>query len=433
MKKINIYLLALVALVATSCTKAFDNLSDASEVTPITQKFNLSIEVFEGLEIELDDIVNYDMTLKLVNYDENLVYPITLDNSNYSQETKSFTVSADVIPGIYTATLSGKGFINEETGYLVSGSLVNEPMMNKGKSFEIKAKIGGIKGDIIFKELYFCGVPSYYFRDQCYELYNNSNKTVYLDGLHIANLAPSTATTSLPTWGNENGEQDENDKFVYGERVWKFPGTGTEYPLQPGESIIVAQHARNHQEANEASPVDLSGAEFEFYMGSTTYADMPAVNMDHVFYQGKADIGTVPQWLVSVFGGAYIIFKVPEGETWDPVTTDYSIQLGKSSNTRFAKIPAKYVWDAVELGNNESMVNAKRVPGLLDAGMSWVGNIYCGMSVARHIEEGETLDNGSFVYVDTNNSTDDFERGLTPELKMRRNGAKVPSWNTWYN
>ena len=427
MKKINIYLLALVALVATSCTTAFDNLSDATEVTPISMTFNLNIEVFEGLSIELDDVVDYDMTLKLVNYDENLIYTFPVTNA---RSTKSFTVNATgLIPGIYTATLSGKGFTSdiESSGYLVSGSLVNQSMTTNGKSFDINAKIGGIKGDILFKELYFCGVPSYYFRDQCYELYNNSNKTVYLDGLHIANLAPSTATTSLPTW------EDGLDKFVYAERVWKFPGDGDDYPLQPGESIVVAQHARNHQEANAESPVDLSGAEFEFYMGSTTYSDMPAINMDHVFYQGKADIGTVPQWLVSVFGGAYIIFKVPEGETWDPVNTDWAVQLGTSSTTRYAKIPINYVWDAVELGNNESMVNAKRVPGFLDAGMSWVGNIYCGLSVARKIEEGITLDNGSYMYVDTNNSTDDFERGLTPEQRMRRNGAKIPSWNTWYN
>lgn len=432
MKKIKLYLLALVAIVATSCTKAFDNLSDATEVEPISMTFNLNVEVFEGLDIELDDVVDYDMTLKLVNYDENLIYFFPVNTSNNSKSTKgtmSFTVEATgMVPGIYTAILSGEGFTSEieSSGYLMSGSLVNQPMSTSGKSFDINVKIGGIKGDIIFKELYFCGVPSYYFRDQCYELYNNSNKTVYLDGLHIANLEPTTATTSLPTW------EDEKDKYVYGARVWKFPGNGTDYPLQPGESIIVAQHARNHQEANAASPVDLSGAEFEFYMGSTTYADMPAINMDHVFYQGKADIGTVPQWLVSVFGGAYVIFKVPEGKTWDPVNTDWAIPVGTSSTTRFAKIPVEYIWDAVELGNNESMVNAKRVPGLLDAGMSWVGNIYCGMSVARYVDEGKTLDNGSPIYVDTNNSTDDFERGLTPELRMRRNGAKIPSWNTWY-
>ncbi len=419
MKKIKLYLLTLVALVATSCTDAFDNISDATEVTPITLKFNLNIEA--------DDLVGYDLTLRLINYDENLEYsfPVSSAGRTLSRATQNVSVEATgVIPGIYTVVLSGKGLTNdiEVSEYLMSGSLVNESLTANGKSFDITVK-AGIKGNIIFKELYFCGVPSYYFRDQFYELYNNSNSTVYLDGLHIANLEPSTATTSLPTW------EDEKDAFVYGARVWKFPGNGADYPLQPGESIIVAQHAKNHKETNENSPVDLSGAEFEFYMGSTSFPDMPAVNMDHVFYQGKADIGTIQMWLVSVFGGAYVIFKVPEDETWDPVNTDWAVPLGTSSTTRFAKIPVEWVWDAVELGNNESMVNAKRVPGILDAGMSWVGNIYCGLSVARYVEEGKTLNNGAPIYMDTNNSTDDFERGLTPEI--RRNGALTPSWNTW--
>lgn len=421
-------MLALVALVTTGCTKAFDNISGATEVTPITLKFNLNIEA--------DDLVGFDLTLKLINYDENLEYsfPVSSEGRSLSRATQNVSVEATgIIPGIYTVVLSGKGLTEdlEVSEYLMNGSLVNESLTSDGKAFDITVK-AGIKGNIIFKELYFCGVPSYYFRDQCYELYNNSNAVVYLDGLYIANLEPSTATTSLPTW------EDEKDAFVYGARVWKFPGNGTDYPLQPGESIIVAQHARNHQEANAESPVDLSGAEFEFYMGSTAFPDMPAINMDHVFYQGKADIGTIQMWLVPVFGGAYVIFKVPEDETWDPVTTDWAVPLGTSSTTRFAKIPVEWVWDAVELGNNESMVNAKRVPGLLDAGMSWVGNIYCGLSVARHFETDangnpKTLENGSYIYMDTNNSTDDFERGLTPEQRMRRNGANIPSWNTWYN
>ena len=49
MKKINIYLLVLVALVATSCTKAFDNLTDATEVAPISMKFNLNFEAVTAL------------------------------------------------------------------------------------------------------------------------------------------------------------------------------------------------------------------------------------------------------------------------------------------------------------------------------------------------------------------------------------------------
>lgn len=95
-------------------------------------------------------------------------------------------------------------------------------------------------------------------------------------------------------------------------------------------------------------------------------------------------MGSIPQYLTSVFGGAYVIFRVPEGEAWDPVndenmkTTDLS---KPNSNVYYAKIPIKYVLDAVEAVNNESKMNAKRVPGVLDAGITWVGATYCGLGM----------------------------------------------------
>ena len=33
-------------------------------------------------------------------------------------------------------------------------------------------------------------------------------------------------------------------------------------------------------------------------------------------------MGSIPQYLTSVFGGAYVIFRVPEGEAWDPVNDE---------------------------------------------------------------------------------------------------------------
>ena len=111
-------------------------------------------------------------------------------------------------------------------------------------------------------------------------------------------------------------------------------------------------------------------------------------------------------------------------------TTDLS---KPNSNVYYAKIPIKYVLDAVEAVNNESKMNAKRVPGVLDAGITWVGATYCGLGIARKLstdEEGNPIireETGTYIYQDTNNSTDDFERGVVPV--MRRNGAKMPSWN----
>lgn len=59
-------------------------------------------------------------------------------------------------------------------------------------------------------------------------------------------------------------------------------------------------------------------------------------------------------------------------------TTDLS---KPNSNVYYAKIPIKYVLDAVEAVNNESKMNAKRVPGVLDAGITWVGATYCGLGM----------------------------------------------------
>lgn len=422
MKKILVYLFALSALFTTGCTKAFDNIADANEVEGISLTFNLTIDI--------ENLTGYNMTLRLINYDENLEYefPVSPNSVSRSAGNVVTVMATGVVPGIYTAILSGKGTGVSEGAdfeYMMSGNLVNQVMTADTPSFDITISAGK-KGNLLFKEMYYSGVPSYYFRDQFYELYNNSEQVIYLDGIHIANLYPTTATTSLPLW--------PDDDAVYAERVWRFPGNGTDYPLQPGESVILAQNAMNHPEANENSPVNLLNADFEFYMGSTVYPDRPAYNMEHVFYQGKSDIGSIQMWLVSVFGGAYCIFKVPEGETWDPVNDPnmHSTNLASTSSTLYAKIPMDYVLDAVECGDNESKVNAKRLPGVLDAGMTWVGNSYVGKGVYRHIETDEagnpkTLSNGSYIYMDTNNSTDDFEREVTPTL--RRNGAKVPSWS----
>ena len=422
MKKIFIYLFALSALLTTGCTKAFDNISDTEPVEGISLTFNLTIDI--------ENLKGFDLVLKLINYDENLEYSFPVNPSAGARAVSNVVsvTTTDIVPGFYTAILSGKGEgVSEGTDfeYMLSGNLVNQAMTGEGQNFDITVSAGK-KGNLLIKELYYCGVPSYYFRDQFYELYNNSEAVIYLDGLYFANLHPARATTSLSLW--------PDDDAVYAERVWRFPGNGTDYPLQPGESVILAQNAMNHPEANAKSPVNLLNADFEFYMGSTTYPDKPAYNMEHVFYEGKADIGSIQMWLVSVFGGAYCVFKVPDDEVWDPVNDPnmHTTDLATTYSTLYAKIPLDYVLDAVECCANESEVNMKRLPGVVDAGITWVGNSYIGLSVARHIEKDEdgnpkTLQNGSYIYMDTNNSTDDFERELTPEL--RRYGAKVPSWS----
>ncbi len=419
MKKYLIYLFTLTTLIV-GCD-SFKDLSDATEVE--------AIDVNVDLDIAVENVaVLKDLKIKFDNYDEDL---------HYVEEVTTNSVKVNgIIPGIYSVTVSGTAIDIENSEYTINGNSINEALFRNESTLNIKVQ-GLKRSPLIFKEIYYCGsrpkAGGVYFRDQFYEIYNNSAETQYLDGIYFANLTPGKSTTKLPVWPAEDG-----DNYAYAERVWKFPGNGTEYPLKPGESCVISQFAANHQLDiyNPLSPIDGSSSEFEFNMNNKNFPDQPAYDMLHVFYNGKAEMGTVPQYLTSVFGGAYVIFSVPEGETWDPVNdanmkaTD---QSKPNSTTYYAKIPIKYVLDAVEAIDNESMMNAKRVPAVLDAGITWVGATYCGLGVARKLatdDDGNPVireETGTYFYQDTNNSTDDFERGVVPML--RRNGAKMPSWN----
>lgn len=406
---------AAIAFTATSCT-GFSEASDAEEAEPLKVSVAISIDVenlksVKGLKAKLDDYTNDYHYVKEVN------------------EAGTIDVS-DVIPGIYTISVSGNAFDKDDVEYYVNGNVVNKAIY-KGMT-SVSVNVQGLKvSPLVFKEIYFAGSKGWYFRDQFYEVYNNSSEVQYLDGIYFAQLYPTNATTKLPVW-----KYEEDGTNCYGARVWKFPGVGNDYPLQPGESAVISQFAANHQLElyNPESPVDGSHSEFEFNMDNPKFPDQPAIDMVHVFYQGKAEKGSIPQFLTPVFGGAFALMKIPAEVGWDPVNKEEWKNYDGKSTTPMAKIPCKYVLDAVECVNNESYSNAKRIPAVVDAGFTWVGETYCGLGVARKvtIENGDTLrrENGAIIYQDTNNSTDDFERRVVPV--MHRNGSGVPKWNVTY-
>jgi len=411
MKIYNYCFFVLTVALLLGCTE-YKDIVDSAEFKPI------SISVTNV--VALDNVKQVkDMTIKLDNYRENIHIVKSM--------TELKVELTDVLPGLYNITIDGQVITTDGETFMLNGSLVNYPLTKDNEALTLNVKKSRL-GDLVFSEIYYAGTPKYYFRDQFYEVYNNSTQMMYLDGLYFANLTPGTATDKLPQWPEEDG-----DLYCYAERVWQFPGSGTDYPLNPGESCVISQFAANHQleQYNPDSPIDCSSSEFEFNMNNPKFPDQPAVNMVHVFYDGLADLGRIPQYLTSVFGGAYVIFQVPEGATYDPVNDEalHTLDLSSSRSKVFAKIPIDYVLDAVECGHNETKISAKRVPGLLDSGMTWVGNTYNKLGVTRKVV-GVKPDNTP-IYQDTNNSTEDFERGVSP--MFRRNGSKMPSWNHTLN
>lgn len=421
MKNRTIYSILGTALLvsALAACDQFDAAREAQEIAPM--------KVTVVPELNIQGLPSPDeLKIRFQNFSENIDITVTAPAGQES------VTAEGIIPGLYTVTVSGK-VTTADGDYYLSGNEVNFPIVSSEAALKIPVR-ALVAGKLLFQEFYFCGCKTdknaYYFRDQFQTIYNNTaSETYYLDdNIYWAQIEPMNATTNLPVWPEEDG-----GNFAYGSHVWKFPGSGRDLPLKPGEAVILSQIGINNQMSafNPLSPVDNSGAEFEFYVGNASYGDNAAKNMECVFCDGKNVYNNKLQVLLAVFGPAVVVFRVPDGVKYDPINDPqyWTCKVGVASPTRYARIPIDWVLDALECGQNENMMAAKRVPSVLDAGMTYVGGTYMGVSVSR--KKIGTHADGSPVLQDTNNSNDDFDRGLVP--LHRRYGSKVPSWNTWIN
>lgn len=356
-------------------------------------------------------------------------YDVTISNfatgSTIEAKTENGLATATgIVPGVYTVTVSGSqnqgGFI-----YTIAGSESNVSLIADGA--EVVVKVDAVKeAALVFKEIYYTGVKDYYFRDQFYEIYNNSTEVVYADSLCIAEtIFASYDKSIIYEWPIENADQ-----YVFVKVVWQIQGDGHTYPIKPGESFVISQWATNHKAeslSKGVSPVDLTGAEFEAIEKESTapsglvLTDNPAINMKKVIQAGYA----MPQWLTSVSGSQYIIFKPSK-----PLKNeDFITATNADYNGVGREVLISDVIDAVQTVSDETGMNVLGLPKVLDAGAIWCSGQYVGESIARKIKE--TRPDGTKVYQDSNNTTNDFEVKKDPQV--RRYDAKVPSWNTWIN
>ena len=356
-------------------------------------------------------------------------YDVTVSNfatgSTIEAKTENGLATATgIVPGVYTVTVSGSQNQGGFT-YTIAGSESNASLLADGD--EVTVKVDAVKeAALVFKEIYYTGVKDFYFRDQFYEIYNNSTEVVYADSLCIAEtIFASYDKSIIYEWPIENADQ-----YVFVKVVWQIQGDGHSYPIKPGESFVISQWATNHKAeslSKGVSPVDLTGAEFEAIEKESTapsglvLTDNPAINMKKVIQAGYA----MPQWLTSVSGSQYIIFKPSK-----PLKNeDFITATNADYNGVGREVLISDVIDAVQTVSDETGMNVLGLPKVLDAGAIWCSGQYVGESIARKIKE--TRPDGTKVYQDSNNTTNDFEVKKDPQV--RRYDAKVPSWNTWIN
>lgn len=345
--------------------------------------------------------------------------------------------------GDYNVVVSAKIAVEGETPVMCNGSVSNIACYGPATANVELAKAGN--SGLVIKEIYFCGVMSYYHNDGFVEIYNNSDQVQYLDGI-ILSYGQQPAITTTPTANQWADDAVLGDRYALDGPVVYFPGDGDDYPLEPWTSTVVAATAINHagrelskEEGKEdvASPVDLSNADWEISLGESGLqaSDTDTPNVPNLTF-GYWPKGYADFYPTNRSGQAFIMARpvLAEGQTFQnfidnaenkviiPGYRAYPEMFLGMMGAYLLAIPQSWVVDAIDIvmapeANRVKVLNTKD-----DMGMVWVNGEaeegseeafvagqYCGKSLRRKV--AALTAEGNPIYKDTNNSSEDFAMG----------------------
>ena len=431
MKRYINYIAAFAAvLFSVSCAEMVNDAREAEKVQLIQVAYKVDINDFtaaDGNQVSAPEEWYGQIKVTFNNFAEGIETTVGVDANGVA--------TAELIPGIYNIMAStDKKQEYAHRKYIVNGLAQNVPLTTNTTSVseDNSIKINPVMDSpLCIREMYYAGSEGGYFRDQFYEIYNNGDEVVYLDHFCLAHLVPEYATASLPEWPAEDYKDPETKKelkYAHAVTLWQIQGDGDDYPLAPGESIVLAQEAADHTKIETWAGfglVDTSHADWELWSGNHDRVNPDVPDLPYVFWSGW--IMTM-QWLTSVDGSAMALYQprknltFGDAEYWqEGVTT--SAQVG-SGGQQYVRIPIADIYDAVECIPTSADMNMKRVPGILDSGAATVDGYYNGKSISRKIDSYR--EDGSPIFQDTNNSSVDFEVFDAPMI--RRHNVKQPAW-----
>lgn len=432
MKKQLLLLSAFLVLFIVSCKK--DVLEEAQ---PVSQSFQLSFATesadlglpFANTELTLTNKAN-GLILKAKADAKGLVNFSSVTPGNYSIVASLLVTAAEYsqISGAYTA--EDVSFNASLEANIVSGTAVLPLTLKSGRL-----------GNWVIKQIYYGGsstTQAALFRDQFVELFNNSNEVLYADGLCISQVHGKNTRTSsvditkpyyLPNgqfnWLKAIGMTGTtaNTDYVYGVTLFKIPGSGTQYPVQPGSSIIIAQNAQNHKSAyvgadgaaisvrDPSLTIDLSKADFEVYYGNIAGVNPLSSDVDNPTIPNVNVLltGYIRDMILNNNGYEALVIYKPATDplAWPKFPDPEEVTLTSASKL-YLQIPTSAIIDGVDLMHTvASSRAAKRLPDAIDAGFTFTAaGAYSSQSVIR--KTSKTLA-GRKVLKDTNNSTQDFD------------------------
>lgn len=176
----------------------------------------------------------------------------------------------------------------------------------------------------------YAGLPTY-GGHMYIELYNNSDATIYLDGMIVGSAFNYNVDAPLWTCAETQPFREE-PRGVYAQFLQRFPGDGAQYPVAPGQTVVIADQAIDHSTVLSELP-DLTMADFEFpFGGRANNPSIPDLN----------DVGLKPidgHRMERFFGN----FDVPFIAT--PLDVDALERVLPKYQGEFALVPAEAIVD----------------------------------------------------------------------------------------
>jgi len=395
---------AIMAGLTTSCSSDDD----------VTSYYKLAVTAVLPENVTISDITSASVTVSNAQ-----------TGRTFTSEDIASEYSFEIPGGTYNVQVSLR---SNDGGATTSYNAAKEVSVydNTNVSLNLEA---GTPGSLLFKEVYYNMVKpngkTPYMRDQFFEIYNNSDEVLYLDNCVLGILEGSQG--KLPTsWIDADGQIMK--EYALGGYVATFTGSGSDYPLQPGKSVVIASQALNHTaettpmytpdvDGAMISPVDLSHADYEICLKEFK----PAVSLDNPDVPNMTVIrvnGSQNYFMLPYTGNAIIFAKLPAGTNLvDYANDDKNYKErpdGSYAGQKYLMIPQEYVLDGLNIVNNADKPDQQiiRLRAEVDAGTVFMAKAYGGKSIRRKVER--MSEDGRAILKDTNNSTEDFLRDQNP-------------------
>lgn len=406
--------LFLMGLAFTACEKDEEEEDFLGSVT-------VQLELADGLgEIPLANV-----NVSLISIADNVERKALADASGLAEFT-------DIPAGNYNLNVMEP---REEGEYTLTGTKSNV-VVQMQENTHVVLTLDAINPDagLVIKEVYFVGAADNFstlFKDQFVEIFNNSSETIYADGLYLAVALPQTPTNNAVNMT----EHVDLDEYVYAEMVDQIPGNGTDWPIEPGGSLVIALNAINFKEDNPFAEfaVDNSHADLERYTvqwmedrgrnGNPWFDfDNPDVpNMTNIFYSQQGNVNHT-LYLMNVPGPSKFIFWKEDGFTEaDVFLYEFQNAAGADRAHELLRVPTELIVDGIDVMENAEDGAWKSLPESIDASFTYLkadGNAYySSMSLRRKIDTEASARFGRVVLQNTKNSFNDFEAIDYPDAR----------------